>query len=85
VNDEIQKRHDNALLEASYGPIVFETKESVMTDRATLLEKNAALQDRLDAVEKIIVRLETLPQETLYSRGIAYEFRSALEQEQSNE
>ena len=33
-----------------------------------------------DHVEKIIERLETLPQETLYSRGIAYEFRSALKE-----
>jgi hypothetical protein len=36
---------------------------------------------QLEGIEKIIDRLETLPQETLYSRGIAYELRSALQQE----
>ena len=36
------------------------------------------LEARLEAVNTIVTRLETLPQETLYSRGIAYEFRSAI-------
>ena len=40
------------------------------------------LEATFDRIETIIERLESLPQETLYSHGIAYEFRTAL-QEQS--
>ena len=36
------------------------------------------LQAQLEAVNTIVTRLESLPQETLYSRGIAYEFRKAI-------
>jgi hypothetical protein len=62
-----------------------ETHDNAQTVRLVTLRKAEArivkLEMRLDAVEKIIDRLETLPQETLYSRGIAYELRSALQQE----
>ena len=46
-----------------------------------LQKEKAELEAQIDRVDIIITRMETLPQDTVYSRGIAYEFRSALEGE----
>ena len=53
------------------------------TDRCVqaLEDKIIKLEARIEAVNKITERLEILPQETLYSRGIASEYRAALEGE----
>ena len=47
-------------------------------DIGNIQNRMVKAEAKLDAVDVIVSRLETLPQDTLYSRGIAYEFRSAI-------